>query len=277
MPRPKKPVISRGGVWSLAWAWPKQNAPPKDGIQLPDTVDHKLERSAEDTEKLARAHGYPYPAPADDFLFQGGQACPLPDVLDLADRTPVIAVGSNRAPDQLVRKFGLGDDVAIPVTWGWLSDFDSVYAGHISRYGAIPATLWPSPGSSVRLAVTWLDAAQLERMHETEAVGVNYDFRTLTGQSMRLDRSDTLDTTGAYITRRGAFAPAGKVLALKAIQARDRIFPACSETAALQALHAVLKADGSLDDWVLSIIDTPHRHQQTLTDMQALLLLWEQE
>ena len=51
-----------------------------------------------------------------------------------------------------------------------------VYAAHIASYGAIPAVLALSPGTIVDIAITWLTKLQLQRMHETEAIGINYDY-----------------------------------------------------------------------------------------------------
>ena len=64
----------------------------------------------------------------------------------------------------------------ISVTPAILYDSDVCYAASISSYGSMPATQWPSIGTSVELNVLWLTREQLELMHLTEAVGVAYDF-----------------------------------------------------------------------------------------------------
>ncbi|WP_339861722.1 hypothetical protein [Thalassospira alkalitolerans] len=59
-------------------------------------------------QDLLRAFLYPYDAPDHDFLFGDGIVSPLPrdSIADrIAGRTPVLAIGSNRAPVQLARKF----------------------------------------------------------------------------------------------------------------------------------------------------------------------------
>ena len=62
-----------------------------------------------ESDRLALAKGYPFPAPAASFLFAEGDHRPLipADAADqglFAGRTPVVAHGSNRSPEQLARK-----------------------------------------------------------------------------------------------------------------------------------------------------------------------------
>src|SRR3546814_1587568 len=62
-----------------------------------------------DDALLRPAKGYPYAAPAGSYLYRDGASKPLEGSLDpdlMAGRVPVIAHGSNRAPEQLHRKFG---------------------------------------------------------------------------------------------------------------------------------------------------------------------------
>ena len=121
-----------------------------------------------------RALNYPYSAIEGDFLFTDGATIKLEDDSFLNSRQAVLAVGSNRSPEQLVRKFGRNE--TIPVTKATLRDYDVFYSAHIASYGSIPAVLGRSDGTSVDLSVTWLLPHQLERMHETEALGKSYDY-----------------------------------------------------------------------------------------------------
>ena len=98
-----------------------------------------IERSPE--HSLRRAYGYPYPAPSHDYLFADGRVEALSADPDLGSRQPVIAVGSNRAPEQLARKFGDMGESTIPVTWAWMHGYDVVYCAHLAGYGSVPANL----------------------------------------------------------------------------------------------------------------------------------------
>src|SRR3546814_11284374 len=69
--------------------------------------------------------------------------------------------------------------VEVPVTRLRAHDVDVAYAAHVAGYGAVPATLAASPGTTAELWITWLDDTALARMDATEAVGVNYDRVTV--------------------------------------------------------------------------------------------------
>jgi hypothetical protein len=55
---------------------------------------------------ILRALDYPYSYPAYDFVLDNGSVTPLQDRKSLEGRIPVLAIGSNRSPEQLLRKFG---------------------------------------------------------------------------------------------------------------------------------------------------------------------------
>ncbi|MEQ8391381.1 MAG: hypothetical protein RIB30_10345 [Thalassospira sp.] len=181
-------------------------------------------------QELLRAFLYPYAAPDHDFLFKAGACEPVAqgDIARLAHgRIPVLAVGSNRAPVQLSRKFShqnLSD--AILVTHGWMDHHDIVYSAHMTGYGAIPATLAPSPGTKVRVAVTWLTANQLSHMHVTESVPTHYSYQQLHGGDIELDCGLMPDHVGAYQSVAWHIFDHNNVFAVSAIQAQGRRFKA---------------------------------------------------
>jgi hypothetical protein len=180
---------------------------------------------------------YPYPTPDHSFLIGGGKLTPIrtSDALpDLAGRLPVIACGSNRAPERLAQKYG-DDPEPLPVVHMTLRDFDSVYAPHFAHYGAIPATLHPAPGTTVTLSVTWLSAGQLRRMHETEKE--NYHFIRLDNISLTPDVGAPLERAYAYVSRAGAWTgrAAGAAIPLAAVRATGRRASALTQIEALAA------------------------------------------
>ncbi|MBT7202012.1 MAG: hypothetical protein HN867_00770 [Deltaproteobacteria bacterium] len=142
-----------------------------------------------------RASLYPYMAPEGGYLLAKGrlfqlnqrdleegnlvQAAPL-----LFGRTPVLAVGSNRAPYQLLRKFG--SEAIVPVTPARLHDCDVVHTALVSYYGAIPCTAFPSSGTITELKVVWLNEEQLLHMHNTEGIGIAYDYVEMQGVEHQL-------------------------------------------------------------------------------------------
>jgi len=147
-------------------------------------------------QAIARALAYPYHRPNSSFLFSAGVAAPLTSnhaVSFLAKErealVPVLAVGSNAAPEQLSRKFGRSAQVCIPVTLGSLSGADIVYCAYMTGYGSVPATLIESPGVCVGVGITWLNAEQLALMHETEAVGSHTDYGSVSLDGFKLSPS----------------------------------------------------------------------------------------
>jgi hypothetical protein len=184
-------------------------------------------------QDLLRAFLYPYDAPDHDFLFRAGRVHSLDrdDVAALiVGRTPVLAVGSNRAPVQLTRKFthqNLSDE--IPVTHGWMAHHDIVYSAHVTGYGAVPATLASSPGTKVRVALNWLTAAQLAHMHVTESVPAHYTYLQFHGSDITLDCGARVDHVGMYQSAIGHVFDDGDIFALAAIRAENRRFSAKSQ------------------------------------------------
>ncbi len=208
----------------------------------------EIDRSA----ALDRAFGYPYAAPTHDYIFRSGTIEPLQDDAPLDGRTPVLAIGSNRAPEQLTRKFGTGSDAIIPVTWTTVADHDVVYSAHIAGYGSLPATIHRSPGTRVQAAVTWLTTAQVDRMHETERVGFAYDFFPL-DVDIVLNRTGRRieEPVGCYVSLGGALALDGEPVALAEVPAEGRNFQELGQREKLGVVHARFGAGGSLEEWVI--------------------------
>ena len=201
---------------------------------------------------IARALGYPYPAPTGDFVFRGGNVEALDENIPLTDRIPVLAVGSNRAPEQLLRKFG--DNALVPVTVARLMDHDVVYSAHMASYGSIPATLAPSPGTRVAVSLTWLTPEQLERMHETEAIGVNYDYGVARNLEIETGAGRPKVPVGCYLGRRGAHAPDGAPVALAEVEAAGRVFGSATQSEMLSRAH-VGHGDGeTFEAWLGALI-----------------------
>ncbi len=204
-------------------------------------------------ETARHATDYPFAIPAESYLLEGGRWSALPGgarAVDLGGRVPVLACGSNQSPEQLARKFADGPRGPIPVTRALLEGFDAVYSAHFSRYGAIPATLQHCPGTTVALSVTWLTPVQERRMHDTEAVGVNYDYGRLEGVTLEVDGGLELHHPLAYVSRWGCLTEGGMPLALAAVDARARRWRALDQTQVLDLVRARLAPGESLETFV---------------------------
>jgi hypothetical protein len=203
-----------------------------------------------------QAKGYPYPAPEGDFWMRDGLPVLCPEGIaeeECRDRTPVISVGSNRAPLQLRRKFGAR--ATLPVTSAKLFDCDIVYAATMSYYCAVPATAFPSPGTVVTLNIAWLDEDQLNHMHSTEALGVAYDFVRFEGGLVDHGRpmaSPVFDQPiYGYQSRSPMMAVDQAPVAHALIPAQGRRFQAMDQVAMLNHVKARAGQDHiALDDWL---------------------------
>lgn len=206
-------------------------------------------------DQLSRAKGYPYAIPDTSYVVDDGGWRVLSDNswhARSADSLPVLALGSNRSPEQLARKYQAGFSKPISVSLAWMADFDVVYSAHITRYGSVPATLQHAPGTEVAVSVTWLNPQQLIRMHETESVGTNYDFGRLSGVQVRMQSGEMLTEAFAYISRRGNLARDGEPLAMAAAAARGRRWQALDQETVLEWVRQRLTPDQDLDSFVLA-------------------------
>ena len=220
-------------------------------------------------ERIARAKAYPFRIPGHSFVYRDGGAHEVAEsgidraALEREGRAPVIACGSNRSPDQLRRKYGhLDGAVTIPVQRAWLTDFDVVYAAHITRYGSIAATLQHVAGTSVEISITWLSESQLDLMHGTEGRGESYDYVRLDGLDLSLDAAcggdGRLESAYAYTYRGGCLGHEGRPVGLAEIAARERRHRALSQPEIQAHVHSRLAGGGDLDTFILENVTDAH-------------------
>lgn len=207
-----------------------------------------------DRDAVERALGYPYAPPPRSFVQRGGQTFDLGALdVDLSDRSPLLCYGSNAAPGVLALKLGPGDD-AVPVLHGVLEDFDVVYSAHVSRYASVPAALQRSPGTRASVFVAYLTPHQLRLLSQTEP---NYELEQLGGISCELEGGATLRAVGAYRSRRGCLSLDGTEVALAAIPAQGRRFPAMTQGEVLDRVRAIVSPAQSLEEFIVSTAGDP--------------------
>ena len=224
-----------------------------------------------DMDPVARATAYPYLIPDSSYVFEAGGWRPAEiDAALTAGRTPVLACGSNRSPEQLARKFADFDGPVIPVQRAWLDDFDVVYAAHITGYGAVAAKLQHIPGTRVEVSVTWLSDDQIDRMHATEGVGHDYRYARLHGLSLHPEGGGRRAEAFAYVYDKGALRhgePPGDHAALAAVRAENRQDRPLSQTEALVAVCARVGHAGDIPDFVNTVVgdrDLRRRYEAVL-------------
>jgi hypothetical protein len=212
---------------------------------------------------ISRALGYPYSTPEYDFMLDNGDLRRLEEGFSLENRTAVLAVGSNRSPAQLLRKFG--NKSIIPVTHAQLFDYDVVYAAHIASYGSIPATLAQSTGTIVSVSITWLSGSQLKRMHETEAIGINYDYGIASNLAFTTNTGCKIDAIGCYLGRHGYLNIDGDAIALQEIVGKNRIFKSLNQSEILRRICMEESNELQLEEWLKTIIDNQEIRQEVTT------------
>ncbi len=216
---------------------------------------------------LDRALNYPYAPIEADFLFTSGGIIELEDDSFLNNRKAVLAVGSNRSPQQLLRKFGKNE--TIPVTKAKLRNYDVFYSAHIASYGSIPAVLGRSDGTLVDVSVTWLLPHQLERMHETEALGKSYDYGESSSLQLDLGNDRSAESIGCYLGRNGCANFEGSPIALKEVNALDRKFISADQKTILTHFYDLNCESESFEQWLVKIIKDHNFRAQVSEEMAS--------
>lgn len=201
-------------------------------------------------EALERALAYPYAIPERSYALVDGRAEDLDAAdVDSDDRIALLAYGSNASPGVLARKLAAAPE-PVPVVRTVLRDFDVVYSAHLSRYGAVPATLTRSPGTEVPAFVAYLTAGQLDLIAPTEP---NYDLARFDRPACTLERGATPAELRVYLSRHGSLRIDGHEVALAAIEARERRLPAMDEREVLERVRDALSPGADLAAFVRGV------------------------
>lgn len=192
-------------------------------------------------DPLARVYGYPYPypyPPADDAVDPPPPRIP-------AGVTPVLAFGANASRAVLADKLG-EDGARTTVLAVDLHDADVVYSAHVSPYGAIPATLHPSPGTVVAARLLLVASVALDRLDATEP-----NYRRAPFGDVEVAGLGTL-AVHAYRSRHGPLLLGDDAVAIDVVAARGRTLPALGQREVQAAVRDLIAPAAHLDDFVLA-------------------------
>lgn len=208
------------------------------------------------------ALAYPFDIPKQSYvLLPGGQIAAF-ERSACTGRLPVLAIGSNRSPRQLARKYPNLTE-PLPVEHGLLKDHDVVFSAHLTVYGSVPAALGVRPGCEVAVSVTWLNAAQLERMHATESLGKNYDFGRLSGVSLKSDHDGAeRNEVALYLSRRGLLNAEGRPVSMAAIPTKGRAGDGLSQTAALEHVRGLVAPGKNLETFICETVENDRLREE---------------
>lgn len=195
--------------------------------------------SGEAAAILRRALEYPYATPERSYLYRDGEVHELPaDGADLTDRTPLLSYGANAAPEALARKLAALPGEDLPVMRAELEGFDVVYSAHVSPYGAVPATLIESPGTTAPIFVLHLTTEQRALLTASEP---NYDLVEVNG-------------IAAYRSKHGPLELDGSPVALVAVRSVGRTLPELDEPAILERVRAHLEPQLTLEQFIRACV-----------------------
>ena len=195
-----------------------------------------------------RAIGYPWERPPGSCLVTDEGVEDLADidasrrkelvrkyVDESADRVPLLAYGANGSPERLALKLAhLPDDHREAlILAGNLEGFDVGAAAQPPLFSSMPATLIPSPGTAVRVAVLFLTPIQFTALWWTE---LSYRLGALTDVTLTTEiTEEPIKRVILFISRWGAFCVDGAPVAMAAIDARNRHSTALTQTEILNA------------------------------------------
>lgn len=194
-----------------------------------------------DAAAVELALGYPWARPPGSYLLTPGRVEMLGNMAAESrerliarftvggERLPVLAIGSNAAPEVLERKlahFAAEDDRAVLALTGRLHDFDVGAAAQPTLYGSMPATLFPSPGTAVCATVLWVTPAQFTQLTWSE---LSYRLGKLRTRFDVEESATSFDEVLVFVSRFGAFCVDGRPVALAAIPANDRTASALTQ------------------------------------------------
>lgn len=175
-----------------------------------------------------------------------------PKTTKLEDRYLVIGYGSNANPAQLKNKFQ-GTTSIFPVLKGRLENFDIVYASFFSPYGAIPATIDRSNGTSVEVWANLLDKKQFELMDKTEGRGKSYWLVKIDGELI-LENGESFSPIYSYVATSGVLTLKQKLIRLKEVNVSDPSFQELTEIELLKIMHTKLAEDSTLEEFLSKIL-----------------------
>ena len=209
-------------------------------------------------ETFENAVGYPWARPPGSYELRDGEVRLFAELgedgreelighyrHDDAARVPLLAIGSNAAPEILERKFAHFDeaeDRAVLALTGWLREFDVGPAATVTLYGSMPATVFPSEGTEVAATVLWVTAAQFTQLTWSE---LSYWLGRLHTHFEVADAAVAFDDVLVYVSRFGCFAPEGAPVALAAVPARRRNAVALGQQELLGVAAALALGPGS--------------------------------
>jgi hypothetical protein len=151
-------------------------------------------------------------------------------------RLPLLAIGSNAAPEVLARKFAHFETSAertVLALTGRLHEFDVGAAAQPTLYGSMPATLFPSPGTAVATTLLWVTPAQFTQLTWSE---LSYRLGRLRTRFTAAEGGGEFEQVLVFVSRFGSLCVDDRPVALAAVEATGRTAPALTQQQLLDAV-----------------------------------------
>lgn len=147
----------------------------------------------------------------------------------------LLSYGANASPVELARKLA-GHDPVVPVALTEVGDLDVVYSAHASPRGGLGAAVQRSPGTWIEVSITYLHPDLLPLVDATEA---NYNRIAMPARGVEF-----------YVSKHGCLVLDGSEVALAAVRARGRRFPALSTIDAVEEVRRRIAPEVPLERFV---------------------------
>lgn len=176
-------------------------------------------------------------APDGDVVALGGYCESLGIPRARLPRRPVrlLSYGANASPVDLARKLA-GHDPVVPIALTEMGDLDVVYSAHASPRGGLGAAVQRSPGTWIEVALTFVGEELLPLIDATEE---NYDRIAMPARGVEF-----------YVSKHGCLVLDGSEVALEAVRARGRRFPALPTLDAVEEVRRRIAPDVPLERFV---------------------------
>ncbi|MET9293341.1 hypothetical protein [Streptomyces sp. NPDC003077] len=167
-----------------------------------------------------------------------------------ARRTAVIGYGSNKAPSALAQKYAASvfprGWAVVPVIKATLKDFEVTHAAHYYANGNLPATLQYAKGARSEVFLTFLDDAELRRMHATEGLDEKsarswYHFAKLSDLTLTPHGGSPLRQAHVYLDNYGTTAVRGRTYSLAKVHGTP-VSPRASQRRVLDLTRPVVRS-----------------------------------
>lgn len=152
-----------------------------------------------------------------------------------AQPVKLLSYGANASPVELARKLA-GLEPVVPVALTEVGDLDVVFSAHVSPRGGLGAAVQRSEGTWIEVAVTFLHEDLVPAIDGTE---LNYTRFAAPGRDVQ-----------TYASKHGCLVLDGSEVALSAVRARGRRFPAMTTIEAVEAVRERLAPDVPLERFV---------------------------